>query len=232
MALSPAQRHTAMIEAQRKLDNQQALAGSVSMHLQKMAISHDAERLRGLTRVEKTRLKSQELLPRWMPTVEQYLSDGEVYSNPVFAYCIVWLFDIGDFDRALAWADIAIEQKQLTPFGLRRGFAPFVADTILAWAEQSVLEGQSIEPYFSQVFEKVRDQWQLYEQISAKWFKFAGLRLISNDKGEPLPSAIKDVASLQEADALLASAHRFHFGCGVRTYRQKIAARLRALEKE
>ncbi|EPR2251698.1 phage terminase small subunit [Yersinia enterocolitica] len=232
MALSPAQRHTAMIEAQRKLNNHQALAGVASMHLQKMAIEKDAQRLHGLTLAEKVQLKRRELLPRWLPSVEAYLAAGEVYSNPVFTYCIAWLFDVGDFDLALDWADIAIEQRQITPFGKRRSIAHFMADSMLAWSEASAEQGQSIEPYFSRVFERVRDNWRIPEQASAKWFKFAGLMLLRNDKGEPLPSAIEDVATLQQADALLAQANTFHPGCGVKTHRQRIAARLRMLDKE
>ncbi|HFH3794174.1 TPA: phage terminase small subunit [Yersinia enterocolitica] len=232
MALSPAQRHTARIQAERKLNNHEALAGVASMHLQKMAIDNDAQRLHGLTLAEKVQLKRRELLPRWLPSVETYLSAGEVYSNPVFTYCIAWLFDVGDFDQALDWADIAIGQRQITPFGKRRSIAHFVADSMLAWSEASAEQGQSIEPYFSRVFENVRDNWRIPEQASAKWFKFAGLMLLRNDKGEPLPSAIQDVATLQQADALLAQANTFHSGCGVKTHRQRIAARLRVLEKE
>ncbi|EPP1014914.1 phage terminase small subunit [Yersinia enterocolitica] len=232
MALSPAQRHTARIQAERKLDNHEALAGVASMHLQKMAIEKDAQRLHGLTLAEKVQLKRRELLPRWLPSVEAYLAAGEVYSNPVFTYCIAWLFDVGDFDPALDWADIAIEQRQITPFGKRRSIAHFVADSMLAWSEASTEQGQSIEPYFSRVFEKVRDNWRIPEQASAKWFKFAGLMLLRNDKGEPLPSSIEDVATLQQADALLAQANTFHPGCGVKTHRQRIAARLRMLDKE
>ncbi|WP_145560926.1 phage terminase small subunit [Yersinia mollaretii] len=232
MALSPAQRHTAMIEAQRKLNNHEALAGVASMHLQKRAIDNDAQRLHGLTMAEKVQLKRRELLPRWLPSVEAYLAAGEVYSNPVFTYCIAWLFDVGDFDPALDWADVAIEQRQITPFGKRRSIAHFVADSMLAWSEASAEQGQSIEPYFSRVFEKVRDHWRIPEQASAKWFKFAGLMLLRNDKGEPLPSAIQDVATLQQADALLAQANTFHPGCSVKTHRQRIAARLRVLEKK
>jgi hypothetical protein len=79
----------------------------------------------------------------------------------------------------------------------------------------------------------VRDNWRLHEEISAKWFKFAGLMLLRDDNGQPLASAVEDVATLKQADALLAQAQAFNpRGAGVKTQRQRIAARLRALEKE
>lgn len=231
MKLSPAQRHTARIEAERQLNHHQALTGSDSLYLQRLAIENDVKRLHGLTLAEKVHLKRTELLPRWLPSAEQYVASGEVYSNPVLAYCIVWLFDVGDFDQGLAWADIAIAQGQVTPFGQRRSIATFVADSMLAWAEACLISGHSIEPYFSLVFARVRDHWQLHEQINAKWYKFAGLLLLRNVHGEPLPSAIDDINVLNQAAHLLTQAHAFHRGCGVKTYLQRIAARLRALEK-
>ena len=54
-----------------------------------------------------------------------------------------------------------------------------------------------------------------------------------DDNGQPLASAVNDVATLSQADELLAQAQAFNpKGAGVKTQRQKIAARLRALEKE
>jgi hypothetical protein len=35
---------------------------------------------------------------------------------------VIWLFDVGDLDKALEWADIAIAQHQATPERLRSNF--------------------------------------------------------------------------------------------------------------
>ncbi|SQD04869.1 putative terminase, endonuclease subunit from bacteriophage origin [Escherichia coli] len=43
--------------------------------------------------------------------------------------------------------------------------------------------GHSIEPYFSRTFENIREKWRLHEDINAKWFKFAGLYLLRDEKG-------------------------------------------------
>ncbi|HFF8439017.1 phage terminase small subunit [Serratia marcescens] len=234
MSLSPAQRHTARVQAERKLERQQALAGWDSLHLQVQAMERDIRRLRELPRTaDRIAMKRDELLPRWLPTVENYLAEGEVYANPIFAWCVIWLFDVGDFDKALDWADLAIAQRQQTPDRLKRSFAAFVADTVLTWADEEASRGESLEPYFSRTFANVRDNWRLHEEISAKWFKFAGLMLLRDDNGQPLASAVEDVATLKQADALLAQAQAFNpRGAGVKTQRQRIAARLRALEKE
>ncbi|WP_258962521.1 phage terminase small subunit, partial [Klebsiella pneumoniae] len=89
---------------------------SDSLHLQLMALDRDLQRLRDLPQIkQRVDLKRDELLPKWVPHVERYLSAGEVYPYAVFGWCVIWLFDVGDLERALDWADIAIAQDQPTP---------------------------------------------------------------------------------------------------------------------
>ncbi|EDS0877650.1 terminase, partial [Salmonella enterica] len=150
MALSPAQRHSQRIAMEQKLKRSQALETTESMHLLVKALETDVEHVRSLpTIADRIEFKRDVLLPRWVPTVEAYLESKQVYANPVFAWCVIWLFDVGELDQALEWADIAISQQQATPDQLRSNFPTFVADTMLAWAQESAGRGESIEPYFS-----------------------------------------------------------------------------------
>ncbi|WP_252407526.1 phage terminase small subunit, partial [Escherichia coli] len=80
----------------------------------------------------------------YLPTAQRYLDEGEVYQNPIFVYCVIWLFDVGEFDTGLDWADIAIAQGQRTPDNFKSGFPAFVADTILAWAQLEAEAGNPI----------------------------------------------------------------------------------------
>lgn len=108
--LSPAQRHRQKIEMQQKLEQRQAIAiaDGESMHLQARAIERDVKRLRALNQTyERVAMKRDELLPMYLPTAQRYLDEGEVYQNPIFVYCVIWLFDVGEFDKGLDWADIA-----------------------------------------------------------------------------------------------------------------------------
>lgn len=158
MALSPAQRHSQRIAMEQKLKHSQALGTTESMHLLVRALEKDVEHARTLlTIADRIEFKRDVLLPRWVPTVEAYLESNQVYANPVFAWCVIWLFDVGDLDKALDWADIAISQQQATPDRLRSNFPTFVADTMLAWAQETAGRGESIEPYFSRTFERVAD---------------------------------------------------------------------------
>ncbi len=72
--------------------------------------------------------------------------------------------------------------------------------------------------------------WRLHEQVTAKWFKFAGLELLRGDDGQKTASGVDDIDTLQKADQLLAIAEKHYHKIGVKTSRQTIAARIRRLE--
>ncbi|WP_394159907.1 phage terminase small subunit [Salmonella enterica] len=106
MALSPAQRHSQRIAMEQKLKRSQALETTESMHLLVKALETDVGHVRSLpTIADRIEFKRDVLLPRWVPIVEAYLESKQVYANPVFAWCVIWLFDVGELDQALEWAD-------------------------------------------------------------------------------------------------------------------------------
>ncbi|WP_332613575.1 phage terminase small subunit [Enterobacter sp. 37] len=233
MSLSPAQRHNQRIAMEQKLKQSLAVGTTESMHLLIKALETDVEQVRSLPLIaDRVEHKRNVLLPKWVPTVEAYLVSGQVYANPVLAWCVIWLFDVSDLDKALDWADVAIAQQQATPERLRSNFPTFVADTMLAWAHESAGRGESIEPYFTRTFENVATKWRLHEQVTAKWYKFAGLQLLRGDDGQTSAASVDDIDTLKKADELLAIAEQHYSKAGVSTQRQTIAARIRRLEKE
>jgi hypothetical protein len=232
MKMSPCQRHRARIKAKQALDNREALAGTpVSFHLKMLELKNDVERLRSiLPTAERIEMKRAELLPRWLPSVEAYLAGDKRHPNPAFVYCVIWLLDTGEMEKALEWADIAISENQPMPDNFKSTLPTFIADTVLAWTIEQADAGHSIEPFFSRTFAAVRERkWPLHDDVSAKWFKFAGLDMLRDEKGQPRATAVDDVATLEEADALLAQAEAFNKNVGVRTMRQKIAARIKGI---
>ena len=232
MSLSPAQRHSQRKAMQQQQARLEEVNTTTSLHLQLQQISMDVESLHGMQTAERVELKRSVLLPKWLPTAQSYLELGKVYANPVFAWCIVWLFDVGEYDQALDWADIAIEQQQDTPEIIRSRFPAFVADQMLAWAEQASQAGEDLEPYFSRTFENVTQRWPLHEEIVAKWFKFAGLLMLRDESGQARAAAIDSVETLSNADRLLAAAEAKYHKAGVGTMRKNIAARIRTLENQ
>jgi hypothetical protein len=177
------------------------------------------------------------LLPKWLPITTDYLAKldannqkDKVDDHPIFAYCIVWLFDVGDLGRALELAFRAIELAQPMAGSIRRQWAGFISDTVFDWAELQAEHGSSIEPYFSQVFKRVVNDWKLPEPLTAKFYKFAGLALLRSTNGDIKPTQVGDIDRLQQADALLEKAASLHKHAQVKTVRNKIEMRIRALE--
>jgi len=232
MSLSPAQRHSQRVAMQQQLARLESVNTADSLHMQVREIEADVLRLRSLElTADRVEMKRTELLPKWMPTVTSYLELGKVYANPVLAYCVIWLFDVGDYDQALDLADVAIEQQQETPGNFRTRFPAFVADQMLEWAEQASQAGEDLEPYFSRTFENVTQRWRLHEEITAKWFKFAGLLMLRDESGQARATAIDNVETLLSADRLLAAAEAKYHKVGVATMRKTIKARIRSLER-
>lgn len=227
------QRRRQLAELSKKGAAATAAASPDSLHIQLIELENDVVRLRALQRrTDRIDMKRAALLPKWIPVAQRYLDGGRVFNNPVFSHCVIWLFDVDELGQALQWADIAIEQGQETPENIKRDFAHFTADAVLEWAQTIAPQGQPVEPYFSDTFERVKTAWCINEELTAKYYKFAGLQLLREKDGQPAVKAIVDVAVLREADSLLEQAETFYTNVGVGTMRKNIAARLRKLEQD
>ena len=203
-----------------------------SLHIKLIEFEEDRKYLRSNFNSIGARIehKRNVLIPKYKPLVEAYLESGESFENPIFTNLVVWLFDIKDLDNAIEWCLKAIELDLPTPDNFRRDWPTFCADEVLDWAETEAGRGNSVEPYFSQVFEKVEKQWELHEAVHAKWFKFAGLNLIRNQEGSPQATAIGNLETLEKALGFLNHAHDKSSKVGVGTQIKKIEQRIRALK--
>lgn len=199
-----------------------------------IALQNDVNRIRALPTFEQRKeVKRQEFLPKWLPFVEQYLADKQVYQNDYFIYCIIYLFDVGDFDRALALAEQAIEQNQAMPDRFSSNLPTFVADQIYKWADKTAAVGLSVEPYFSQTLQNVATQWNLHEVVTAKWLKMAAELLLRNrNKGIVNASGVIDYERLILAIQLCNKAFQLNPKIGVKTMIERCVMRLNALRKK
>lgn len=121
MSLSPAQRHSQRVAMQQQLARLESVNTADSLHMQVREIEADVLRLRSLElTADRVEMKRTELLPKWMPTVTSYLELGKVYANPVLAYCVIWLFDVGDPRLLMALLEVwlAADEEKRELFGL------------------------------------------------------------------------------------------------------------------
>ncbi|PMH00365.1 phage terminase small subunit [Vibrio lentus] len=232
MRLSPGMRDNLA----KKVDKEQRhigtspVADTNSLHIKLIEFEEDRKHLRSFNAIaDRIEHKRNVLVPKYKPYVQRYLESGDQFENPIFTNVVIWLFDIKELDVAIDWCMKAIERDLPTPENFRRDWPTFCADEVLAWAERESERGNSIEPYFSQVFEKVEKEWRLHEKVHAKWYKFAGLFLIRNEQGNPQATAVGDVKVLEKALALLNHAHEKHCKVGVGTQVKKIEQRIRAI---
>ena len=104
------------------------------------------------------------------------------FPNRVLVQVMVWLFDTEQFEDGLELADFAMAQGQIMPERFKRDIQTFVADAMIEWAMVEDQANRSPEPYLSNLLPRVDGEWQLTEQIPAKYHKLIGIRAMeAND---------------------------------------------------
>lgn len=197
-----------------------------------IALTNDVNKIRAFPNFElKAEYKRDVFLPKWMPFVEEYWAKGIVYQNDYLAYCIIYSFDVGDFDTALKLADLAIKQNQSLPERFKSTLPNFVADQIYNWTDKTAAAGQSVEPYFSQTFKNVATQWKLHEIVTAKWLKLAAALLLRSPQGKVQASGIDDAETLVLAIQLCNRSFQLNQKAGVKNMIERCVMRLNALAK-
>ena len=151
--------------------------------LQEAALDQDLERLSTIKGLAgKQALKRDELLPKYQDFVQRYCESGQNLPNRVLVQVMVWLFDTEQFEDGLELADFAMEQGQVMPERFKRDIQTFVADAMIEWAMVEYQANRSPEPYLSNLLPRVDGEWQLTEQIPAKYHKLIGIRAMeAND---------------------------------------------------
>ncbi|MDA3979032.1 phage terminase small subunit [Gallibacterium sp. AGMB14963] len=195
-----------------------------------IALNNDIARIREISSLaDRAEYKRNHFLPKWLPFVEEYLQKGEIYQNDVLIYCIVYLFDVGNIAHALQLAERAIAENQLMPSQFKSNLPTFVADQVFAWADNLAAAAQSVEPYFSQTFEKVANAWRLHEIITAKWYKLAASILLRNKVGKIHAASIDDINALVIALYLIINAKQIYQKCGVDSLIDRVEMRIKKL---
>ncbi len=148
--------------------------------LMEAALDQDLERLSAINGLAgKQALKREDLLPKYQDYVQRYCESGLNFPNRVLVQVMVWLFDTAQFEDGLELADFAIEQGQQMPERFkRRDIQTFVADAVIEWANAEQDAKRSPEPYVSDLLPRVDGEWQLTEQIPAKYHKLIGIRAL------------------------------------------------------
>ena len=145
--------------------------------LQEAALDQDLERVSAINGMAmRQALKRDELLPKYQDYVQRYCESGLNFPNRVLVQVMIWLFDTEEFEDGMELAHFAIGQGQQMPERFKRDIQTFVADAVCDWAYAEYKAKRSPEPYMSDLLSLVDGEWELTEQIPAKYHKLVGLR--------------------------------------------------------
>lgn len=179
-----------------------ASPANAQKHLKLMegALAIDLERLGDMNNLaSRQQLKRDELLPKYMDYVERYRDSGLNHPNLVLMQVMVWLFDTEQFELGLEVAMFAIEQGQSMPERFKRDVPTFVGDAVIDWAENEQKCKRNPEPYLSDMLPFVDGEWDLTEQIPAKYHKLIGIRAMDAKDWEKAISHFERATELYDS---------------------------------
>lgn len=111
------------------------------------------------------------MIPAYWPFVDDYIQQGHDYPNDVAVRVMIWLFDIGDIERALNLAFELIKrgnQKLPEKFD-RQDLETFVCDAAYDWANALLKQNQSASPYLDWVVDAMQiNAWDVHPAVSSK----------------------------------------------------------------
>ncbi|MFA9499909.1 phage terminase small subunit [Mannheimia sp. E30BD] len=228
------------MKAENKLVEEQTVRGTtdgclpVGDHTQtilEISLQNEINKIRSLPSLElRAEYKRDIFLPKWLPYAEDYFNKGVKYQNNVVGYCVIYLFDVGDLTQGINLALKAIADGQKLPQHVKRTIPAFVADQIFDWTEHKIRTGNSVQPFFNQIFQNVATEWQLMEIISAKWFKLAAQLLILSD-GKAHAAKFDDPERLMLALDLLKHAYTLNHKVQVMSLIERCEMRLKRLHQ-
>ncbi|RZP88987.1 phage terminase small subunit [Vibrio vulnificus] len=136
---------------------------------------------------------------------------------------MIWLFDINDVARAVPYALECLDANLAMPERIKRDLPTWLFHTVFDWAERSFKQEHSVEPYFSNVFERVKAA-RTFEDLEGKYYKLAGLMALG-----AATTKVKHVSEperLYQAKALFIQAQNLYPPVGVGTRLTEIDKRL------
>lgn len=143
------------------------------------ALNDDLDLLHKIPAINEKQALKVQLLGKYMPMVNAYITSGTQFANPVLVHCIIWSIDVEQFQQAIDLADVAIAQNQKTPDYIKRELPDFVVEEFAEWACKQAKAKQSVSPFIEQVIARVEDaEWPVDEPIiKGKLYRYAGLVL-------------------------------------------------------
>lgn len=112
-----------------------------------------------------------------LPFVQGYIDAGHSYPNSVAVQAMIWLFDVGDIERALSLGLALIVQgcHHMPRDDFKRpDLETFVCDAVYDWANVQLKAGQPAAPYLEQLILALEaGKWALSLPVHSKMYAMA-----------------------------------------------------------
>lgn len=155
--------------------------GSSQTDLMLLRIDSDLARIKNCASRQKKHEIQREILPHYADYLTSIMANPPGGDDPVLIQCMIWCFNLGEIEKAVALADHAIEHGLSMPEAFRANVGQFLCREVGYWALEQQKNDASPEPYLSNVFERSRD-WDKPDQIEAVLLKAMGNLVMD---GEP-----------------------------------------------
>lgn len=229
--VSPLQQRKIMI-AKRKLADSKAIDAGMgpitSSHKNDdwdfilSTLNSDLKQLKNIKQISQKNEYKEKQIKIYLPYLDQRGVPSELKM-----IVMVWAFDIGDMQRALALGLEGIEKGYSAPAFMKRDLVDFIGDEVLIWSDAQFKQGHSPQPYFDTVSLLVINTWNVHDVVRAKYLKLSGLMALG-------PVSMKekycsDPDALNRALGFFKHAEKIYQKAGVGTRIKNITARLEAL---
>lgn len=138
----------------------------------KAAMVTDIARIKLVKKLEEKQAIKADLLPAYLPFVNNYVEQGHDYPNSVAVQVMVWLLDTNQIEQGL---NIGLHLVKLgtqsLPVQFNRDIQTFIADAVYDWANEQLKANQSANPYLEQLATvMLEDSWDLHPAVISKTF--------------------------------------------------------------
>lgn len=194
--ISPAKAHwmrkTAEKEAAHAAASGNQLAGATGYELMLAKVDTDLRRLRDIQSVDRKIDVKRELLPEYDAYIDGAISGDTGVQDDVLMTVLVWLIDVGNYDRALQIAEYALRHKLLLPAQYKRTLGTLLVEEISDAAKRKMAAKESpadlIDPLFK--VKALTDAEDMPDESRARLYKAIGL-IYAGELGDA--AGIRDV---------------------------------------
>ncbi len=113
----------------------------------------------------------QQVLPTYLPFVDDYVESGDNYPNTVAVQVMIWLLDTLNIELGLNLALHLVKQDQKMPPRFDRDMSTFLCDFFYDWAGALLKEDQGASPYLDTLIAVAeKDSWNVHPLCLSKLY--------------------------------------------------------------